>query len=98
MNKYTSYISKGCVAGVDLEYPKELNELQNYYPLAPDKIKIKREMLSEYQRLLIYRIVLLVMLIKLGPNFLDKEKSVLPYENLQTYLKLGLKIKKSIAC
>ena len=32
-----------------LEYPKELRELHNDYPLASDKIDIKREMLSEYQ-------------------------------------------------
>ena len=40
---------KGCVLEVDLEYPKELHELHNDYPLAPNKIEIKREMLSEYQ-------------------------------------------------
>ena len=49
LNKYTNNSSKGCVLEVDLEYPKELHELHNDYPLAPDKIEIKREMLSEYQ-------------------------------------------------
>ena len=34
---------------VDLEYPKELHQLHNDYPLAPDKIEIKEEMLSNYQ-------------------------------------------------
>ena len=48
LNKYTSNSSKGCVLKVDLEYPKELRELHNDYPLAPDKIEIKREM-SDYQ-------------------------------------------------
>ena len=48
LNKYTSNSSKGCVLKVDLEYPKELQELHNDYPLAPDKIEIKREM-SDYQ-------------------------------------------------
>ena len=38
LNKYTSNSSKGCVLEVDLEYPKELQELHNDYPLAPDKI------------------------------------------------------------
>ena len=33
---------------VDLEYPKKLRKLHNDFPLAPDKIEIKREMLSEY--------------------------------------------------
>ena len=49
MNKYTSNNSKGRVLEFDLEYPKELHELHNGYPLATDKIEIKREMLSEYQ-------------------------------------------------
>ena len=49
MNKYSSNNSKGCVLEVDLEYTKELRELCNDYPLATDKIKIKREMLSAYQ-------------------------------------------------
>ena len=33
---------------VDLEYPKELRELHNDYPLALGKIEIKKEM-SNYQ-------------------------------------------------
>ena len=49
LNKYTSNSSKGCVLKVDLEYPKDLQELHNDCPLALDKIGIKREMLSEYQ-------------------------------------------------
>ena len=44
---YTINSSKGCVLEVGLEYPKELHELHNDYPLAPDKIEIKR--MSEYQ-------------------------------------------------
>ena len=49
LNKYTSNTLKGWVLEVDIEYPKELHELQNDYPLVPDKIKIKRKMLPEYQ-------------------------------------------------
>ena len=49
LNKCTSNSVKGCVLEVDLEYPKELRELHNDYPLAPDKIEIKGEMLSNYQ-------------------------------------------------
>ena len=36
LNKYTSNSSKVCIIEVDLEYPKELRELHNDYPLAPD--------------------------------------------------------------
>ena len=49
LNDYTSNSSKGCIFEVDLEYPKELHESHIDCPLAPDKIEIKREMLSEYQ-------------------------------------------------
>ena len=49
LNKYTRKSSKGCVLEVDLEYPKELRELHNECPLAPDKMSIQSEMLSEYQ-------------------------------------------------
>ena len=33
---------------IDLEYPKESQELHNDCRLAPDEIEIKTEMLSEY--------------------------------------------------
>ena len=32
---------------IDLEYAKELQELDNDYPSAPDKMEIKKEMLSD---------------------------------------------------
>ena len=50
LSKYTSNSSKGYVLEFDLGYPKELHELHNYYPLAPDKTDIKREILSRYQQ------------------------------------------------
>ena len=43
------YSSTGCVLEVYLEYPQELRELDNNYPLASDKIEIKEDMLSNYQ-------------------------------------------------
>ena len=48
MNKYTRNISKVYVFEVDLKYPKELRKLHNDYTLVPDKIEIKKEMLSNY--------------------------------------------------
>ena len=33
---------------VDLEYPKELHELHNDYPLAPEKLAVSSDMLSTY--------------------------------------------------
>ena len=95
LNKYTSNSSRGFVLEVDLEYPKELWELHNDYPLAPDKLEIKREMLSEYQLKIadLYNIPI-GNFKKLVPNFFDKEKYVLHYENLQLYLTLVLKLKR----
>ena len=52
LNECNKNSSKGCVLEVDLEYPKKLRELHNDYPLAPDKIEIKREMLPKYQLLI----------------------------------------------
>ena len=39
---------KGYVLKVDLEYAKELRELHNDYPLAPDKVETNREMFSDH--------------------------------------------------
>ena len=80
MNEYASNNSKGCVLKVDFEYPKELRELHNDYPLAPDKIEIKREMLSEYQlKIADLCNIPIGNVKKLVPNFFDKEKYVLYY-------------------
>ena len=91
MNKYTTNISKGCVLDVDLAYPKEPRQFHNDYPLAQDKIEIKREMLCEYQLSIadLYNIPI-GNVKKLVLNFFDKEKYVIHYENLQLYLRLGL--------
>ena len=73
--KYTSNSSKGCVLEVGLEYPKELHEVHNDYPLAPDKIEIKKEVLSEYQLKIADLCNIPIGNVKrLVPNFFDKEK------------------------
>ena len=49
LNKYSSNNSKSCNLEIDLEYPKESHNLHDDCPLALDKLKIKKEMLSYYQ-------------------------------------------------
>ena len=94
LNEYTSNSSKGCVLKVDLEYPKELHELHNDYPLAPDKMKIRREMLSEYQlKIADFYNIPIGKVKQLVPNLFDKERYLIHYENYQLYLRLGLKQK-----
>ena len=40
----------GYILEVDLEYPRDLHELHNDYPLAPEKVKLTEEMLSPYSK------------------------------------------------
>ena len=50
LNQYTEDSEKGLILEVDLEYPKELHDLHNDYPLAPEKIKVTKDMLSDYSQ------------------------------------------------
>ena len=93
-NKHSSNGSKGCVLEADLEYPKKLPKLHNDYALAPDKI----EMVSNYElKISDFYNIPIGTVKKLEPNFFDKENYVLHFENLQLFLRLGLKLKKYIA-
>ena len=92
---YTEDTRKGVILEVSLEYPYELHDLHNDYPLAPEKILITDDMLSPYCRDLKAKgNISSGRVHKLVPNLLDKEKYVLHYRNLQLYLSLGLKLKK----
>ena len=92
-DKCSSNISKGCV--LELEYLKELRELHNDYPLATDKIEIKIEILSNYQlNMTDFFSIPMSNVKKLVPNFFDKEKYLLHFENLQLSLRLRLKLKQ----
>ena len=65
--------------------------------LAPNKMEIKREMLSVYQLKIADLYNISIANVKnLVPSFFDKEKYVTYYQNLQRYLRLSLKFKKNI--
>ena len=79
----------------DLEYPVELHELHNDYPLAPEKLSVTNDMLSKYCKEIVDEFDIKVGDVKkLIPNLGNKIKYVLHYINLQLYLFLGIKITK----
>ena len=59
---------------VDLEYPKELHDLHDAYPLAPEHMEIKESMLSDHQRKLAKDLELKIGGNKLCLTLHDKKK------------------------
>ena len=93
--KYTEDSNKGLILEVDLEYPKELHDLHNDYPLAAEKVKVNKDMLSNYCQKIASKYNISTGLVhKLIPTLSNKEKYVLHYRNLQLYTDLGLKLTK----
>ena len=48
LGKYELDSKEGLILEVDLEYPKELHDLHNEYPIAPENVKVSNDMLSAY--------------------------------------------------
>ena len=93
--RYREDSTKGLILEVDLTYPEELHDLHNDYPLAPEKVKVGENMLSEYSKKIAKKYNISTGLVhKLIPTLSNKEKYVLHYRNLQLYTDLGLKITK----
>jgi hypothetical protein len=78
----------GYVTEVDLSYPQELHDAHNCLPLAPEKMKITREMLSPYQQTFPDSIEVE----KLVPNLMPKQNYVVHYRNLRFYLEMGMAV------
>ena len=86
---------KGRFYEVDLEYPKELHDLHNDYPCAPESMHITNDMLSEYCHELKDQFNISDSKVKKLMTTLNDKKNYVVHERLlEYYLELGLKFKK----
>ena len=84
--------STGYVLEVDLEYSKELHDIDNDYLLVPEKINIEKEWLSNYcLKIANEHNITIGSVKKLVPNLANKNNYVIHYRNLQQCLKLGMR-------
>ena len=87
--------SNGYILEVNLEYPQELHGIHNDSPLAPEKINIPKEWLSDYPlKIENAHNITTGTVKKLVPNLMNKNNYVIHYRNLQQCLELGMKLKK----
>ena len=87
--------SIGYILEVDIKYPKELLELHNNYPLAPEKLIITNDILSKYCKSIVDKYEIKFGDVKkLILNLGNKTKYVVHYRTLQLYLSLGMRLIK----
>ena len=80
---------------VDIEYLDELHELDNDYPLAPEKLAVSSDMLPGYCKEIADEYKIKVCDVKkLIPNIGNKTEYVSHYRNIQLYLSLGMRLTK----
>ena len=80
LGKYKADGKEGLILEIDLEYPKELHDLHNDYPIAPEKVKVSNDMLSAYCKKIAKKYNRSIGLVeKLIPTLCDKEKYVVHY-------------------
>jgi hypothetical protein len=88
----------GYICEVDLIYPDHLHDVHNDYPMAPEKLSVETEWLSEYQKALCIKLeqagLKRYKTDKLIPNLMNKERYVVHERNLKFYLEKGMVLSK----
>ena len=85
----------GYILEVDLKYRWNLHDLHNDYPLAPEKIEVGYEILSNYCKEIADWYGIKVGGVKKWiPNLGDKIVYIVDYRNLKYYFSLGMKLVK----
>ena len=76
LGKYELDSKEGLILEVDLEYPKELHDLHNDYPIAPEKVRVSNDMLSAYRKKIAKKYNISTGLVrKLIPTLRDKKST-----------------------
>uniref|UniRef100_A0A158P533 DNA-directed DNA polymerase n=2 Tax=Tetranychus urticae TaxID=32264 RepID=A0A158P533_TETUR len=92
------YREIGYVLEVDLDYPPTLHDSHNDYPLAPEKIIVEYDQLSDYQKETISMLesagIKRYKTKKLVPNLMHKRKYIVHERNLKFYIEKGMVLKK----
>ena len=87
--------STGCFVKCDIEYPKDLHDTHNEYPLAPEQVQVKNAMLSPYAAQMQQQMEIPEdRMAKLVPNLQDKKDYICDIRNLKYYVEKGLKVTK----
>jgi len=85
----------GYILEVDLDYPPELHDAHNDYPLAPETVKIRPEMLSDYSKDVAEMVGHnIVPTTKLVTNLSSKKNYIVHYRTLKFYLEHGMILKR----
>ena len=84
----------GYIMEVDLFYPDNLHDAHDQYPLAPNKVNITEDMLSEHQKQLASKLCCKIGGEKLCLTLSDKKNYISHYRLIRQCLDLGMKLGK----